>query len=265
MNNNEKMALRKGTEIAVYEIKDVLGANSSEISYRAWNEHLNTTVILKEFFPSDYVERDAEDQSVREKSKKDTAIFEYGLNNFIQQNEKLLGVQHPGVQSAHNVLKFNNTAYLAIDDEQGTLLAEQLEKSKSFSEDELRIVLTSLLNALQKIHEAGVVHGDIYPGNILIKKNGQPVLINVATARQNFAEHVKMLSFELREGYASSEQYKKDGHTTGASVDFYGLGATLYRCVTSFDPEDAKNRMADLDEKKRRSTKVNYRTSRDGV
>jgi tRNA A-37 threonylcarbamoyl transferase component Bud32 len=250
MTKNQTQALRKGTEIAVYEIKDVLGNNSSEITYRAWNEHLNTTVILKEFFPSDYVERCEEDQFVREKSKKESAVFDFGVNNFIQNNEKMLGIQHPSVQGAHNVLKFNHTAYFAVDDEQGTLLAEQLEKSKSFNEEELRIVLTSLLNALQNTHEADIVHGDIRPDNILIRKNGEPVLLNFAAAHQRFAEHVKMFSFELPEGYASPEQYVKEGDVVGASTDFYSLGATLYRCITKIDPVDAKKRILDLKDNK---------------
>ena len=249
MTKIQTQALRKGTEIAVYQIKDVLGSNSSEIAYRVWNEHLNTTVILKEFFPSDYVERDEEDQFVREKSKKDSPVFEFGLNNFIQKSEKLLAVQHPSVQSAHNVLQFNHTAYFAVDDVQGTLLSEQLEKSKSFNEDELLIILTSLLNALQDIHEAGIVHGDICPDNILIKKNGEPVLMNFAAAHQGFAEHVKMLASELHEGYASPEQYEK-GNQAGASTDLYSLGATLYRCITKTDPVDGQKRISDLNDNK---------------
>ena len=249
MSKIPKQALNKGKQIAVYEIKETLGSSLSEITYRAWNEHLNTTVILKEFFPSDYVVRDEENESVRENSKKDMAVFKFGLNNFIQQNEKMLGIQHSGVQNAHNVLKFNHTAYLAVEDEQGTLLSEQLEKSKSFTEEELHILLTSLLNALENIHEAGVVHGDIYPDNILIRKNGEPVLMNIAAARQDFAKHVKMLPFELHQGYAAPEQYEKDSHV-GTSVDLYGLGATLYRCVTKTDPVAAKQRMSDLSENK---------------
>ena len=254
MNKIPKQALNKGKQIAVYEIKETLGSSLSEITYRAWNEHLNTTVILKEFFPSDYVVRDEENQSVRENSKKDMAVFKFGLNNFIQQNEKLLGIQHSGVQNTHNVLKFNHTAYLAVEDEQGTLLSEQLEKSKSFTEEELRILLTSLLNALENIHEAGIVHGDIHPDNILIRKNGEPVLMNIAAARQDFAKHVKMLPFELHKGYASPEQYEKDNH--GTSVDLYGLGATLYRCVTKTDPVAARQRMSDLSENKSDPLKI---------
>ncbi len=237
MTKLQEQALRKGTQIAVYEIKEVLGRNTSEILYRAWNEHLNTTVILKEFFPFDFVMRDEEDQSVRGNSKKDMAVFDFGLKNFFHHYEKLLAVQHPGIQNAHNILEFNQTAYLAVDDVQGKFLSEILENSKTFDEEELRIILTGSLRALQDCHENGIIHGDIHPENILIKKNHLPVLLNFASARQAFARHVKMLPFELHKGgYASPEQFEKEGYEN-ASVDLYGLGATIYRCIFNKDPQ----------------------------
>ncbi len=237
MTKLDEQALRKGIQIAVYEIKEVLERNTSEILYRAWNEHLNTTVILKEFFPFDYVVRDEEDQSVRANSKKDMAVFDFGLKNFFLRYEKLLAVQHPGIQNAHNILEFNHTAYLALDDVQGELLSELLENSKIFTEEELRIFLTGLLKALRECHENGVIHGDVHPDNILIKKNGLPVLLNFASARQEFARHVKMLPFELHKGgYAAPEQYNKEGYEN-FSVDLYGLGATIYRCIFNKDPQ----------------------------
>ena len=237
MTKLQEQALRKGTQIAVYEIIEVLGRNTSEILYRAWNEHLNTSVILKEFFPSDFVMRDEEDQSVRGNSKKDMAVFDYGMHNFLRHYEKLLAVQHPGIQNAHNILEFNHTAYLALDDVQGDLLSGLLENSKTFNEEELRIILTGLLKALQGCHENDIFHGDIHPENILIKKNNLPVLHNFGSARQAFARHVKMLPFELhRGGYAAPEQFEKEGYEN-ASADLYGLGATIYRCIFNKDPQ----------------------------
>ncbi len=246
MTKLQEQALRKGTQIAVYEIKEVLGQNTSEILYRAWNEHLNASVILKEFFPSDFVMRDEEDQSVRGNSKKDMAVFDFGLKNFLHHYEKLLAVQHPGIQNAHNILEFNQTAYLALDDIKGDSLSDLLENSKTFNEQELRIILTGILKALQGCHANGIIHGDIHPENILIKKNNLPVLFNFAAARQAFARHVKMLPFELHKGgYAAPEQSEKQGYEN-ASVDLYGLGATIYRCIFNKDPqpEGAKEKPA---------------------
>ncbi len=253
----QEQALRKGTQIAVYEIKEVLGRNTSEILYRAWNEHLNTTVLLKEFFPFDFVSRDDEDQSVRGNSKKDMAVFDFGLKNFLNHYEKLLAVQHPGIQNAHNVLEFNQTAYLAMDDVEGELLSEQLEKSKTFTEEELRIVLTGILRALQNCHENDVIHGDIHPENIVIKKNGLPVLLNLASARQAFARHVKMLSFEMHKGgYAAPELLEKQAYEN-ASVDLYGLGATIYRCIFNKDPQPENS--------KKRSSNQNNADSKNSI
>ena len=245
MTKLQEQALRKGTQIAVYEIRDVLGINQSEFIYRAWNEHLNANVIIKEFFPFDYVVRDETSQTVRENSKKDVPVVEFGLKNFNTENEKLLGVQHPGVQSAHNVLSFNQTAYLAVEDEKGTLLSEQLEKLNSFNEDQCRMILTSLLNTVINYNLADIIHGDIYPGNILIKANEKPTLINFAGAWHGFAEHVKMLPFQLHTGFAAPEQYQKD-QPNDISSDLFAIGATIYRCITQSNPVDSRDRIAAL-------------------
>ncbi len=249
MTKIQENALLEGTQIAVYEIKEVLGGNQSEIIYRAWNGHLNGMVILKEYFPCEYAFREKGTQAVRATSLENTSILEFGLGNFIQQNEKLLEIQHPGAQTVHNVLEFNQTAYLAVDEQKGSLLSEFLDNSESYSEEELKTLLGSLLGTLEKFHEAGVVHGDIHPGNILIKKNGNPVLLNFASARQRFSRLINNPASELRIGYGSPEQYLVGGSTEPSS-DLYALGATLYRCISGSDPEDARNRISDLNESK---------------
>jgi serine/threonine protein kinase len=249
MTSIEEQALKIGTQIAVYEIKEILGSNQSEIIYRAWNTHLNTLVVLKEFFPSEYASRDAMDQSVSANSTQNTPVFEFGLGNFIQQNEKLLEIQAPGAQIAHNVLEFNQTAYLAVEEGKGSLLSKYLDNAETYTEEELKNLLESLLETLETFHDAGVVHGDIHPSNILIKTNGKPELLNFASARQNFARHVNNLSSELSEGYASPEQYI-EGSKAEVSTDLYALGATLYQCVSGEVPVDSRKRALDLSEQK---------------
>jgi len=249
MTSIEEQALKIGTQIAVYEIKEILGSNQSEIIYRAWNTHLNTLVVLKEFFPSEYASRDAMDQSVSANSTQNTPVFEFGLGNFIQQNEKLLEIQAPGAQVAHNVLEFNQTAYLAVEEGKGSLLSKYLDNAETYTEEELKNLLESLLETLETFHNAGVVHGDIHPSNILIKTNGKPELLNFASARQAFARHVNNLSSELSVGYASPEQYIEGGKAE-VSTDLYALGATLYRCVSGEVPVDSRKRTLDLSEQK---------------
>ena len=249
MTEIQKQALLEGTQVAVYEIKEFLGSNQSEIIYRAWNAHLNGMVILKEFFPFKYAVREEGTQAVKTNLHENTSVLEFGLGNFIQQNEKLLEAQFPGAQAVHNVIEFNQTAYLAVEEQKGSSLSESLKKGETYTEDELRALLDSLLGTLENFHEAGIVHGDIHPGNILIQKSGKPVLLNFASARQKFSRLINDPASELHSGYGAPEQYLDEGSSEPPS-DLYALGAVLYRCITGADPEDARNRLSDLGEGK---------------
>jgi serine/threonine protein kinase len=249
MTEIQKQALLEGTQVAVYEIKEFLGSNQSEIIYRAWNAHLNGMVILKEFFPFKYAVREEGTQAVKTNLHENISVLEFGLGNFIQQNEKLLEAQFPGAQAVHNVIEFNKTAYLAVEQQKGSSLSEYLKKGETYTEEELRTLLDSLLGTLENFHEAGIVHGDIHPGNIQIQKSGKPVLLNFASARQKFSRLINDPASELRSGYGAPEQYLDEGSSEPPS-DLYALGAVLYRCITGVDPEDARNRLSNLSEGK---------------
>jgi len=245
MSKIQNHALRIGTQIAVYEIKELLGSNQSEIIYRAWSKRLNATVILKEFFPCEYASRDEGSQSVLLNSKVNEFVFEFGLRDFIQLNEKLLEIQHPGAQTALNILELNQTAYLVVNDPKGNLLSEYLGSSEPYKEDELKNLVGPLLDTLDEFHKADIIHGDIHPGNILLKNDGNPVLLNFSSARQKFSRYIENPLSELHAGYASPEQYLTR-ETIESSSDLYSLGAVIYRCITGVDPENAEYRIAEL-------------------
>ena len=245
MSEIQSQALRTGSQIAVYEINELLGSNQSEIIYRARNKRLDSMVILKEFFPLKYASREEDSQSIRLGSVINEFVFEFGLANFIKHNEKLLEIQHPGAQTALNLLEFNQTAYLVLDEPKGYLLSEYVSNSEPYMEDELKKLLSSLLDTLKEFHSVDIVHGDIHPTNILINEHGKPVLLNFASARQKFARYIENPSAELHAGYASPEQYLTRGDIE-ASSDLYALGAVLYRCITGADPEDGETRMSEL-------------------
>ncbi len=245
MSKIQNHALRIGTQIAVYEIKELLGSNQSEIIYRAWSKRLNTTVIIKEFFPCEYASRDEGSQSVLLSSKVNEFVFEFGLRDFIQLNEKLLEIQHPGAQTALNILELNQTAYLVVSDPKGNLLSEYLGSSEPYKEDELKNLVGPLLDTLDEFHKAGIIHGDIHPGNILLKNDEKPVLLNFASARQKFSRYIENPLSDLHDGYASPEQYLTH-ETIESSSDLYSLGAVIYRCITGVDPENGERRLSEL-------------------
>ncbi len=227
--------LKEGTHIGVYEIKDVIRFDNFNITYRAWNEHLNSMVAMMEYFPSDLVLRDPDETAIKPKSNQNPAEFQYGLDQFENQADQLEDIKHQSLAGVHNVLHFNETAYLVMDLVDGISLANQKEHSAAVTEDELTAWLRSLLSALQALHEKKIVHGDIHPSNILLEKSRNPVLINFSSARLAFSAHHNKLTEVLRKGYTPPELYEPD-NLPNPSSDLYSLGATLYHSITHTDP-----------------------------
>ncbi len=222
--------LPTGTLIAVYEIKDVINIEWSSILYHAWNEHLNTMVILKEYFPNDYAVRDIDGKNVIAKANTDESIFKYGMEKFLELAEQLEDIQHPNIISVHNVLQFNGTAYLAMDFVHGTPLSKIHEgASHSFSDEKSKQTLHLLLNGLQTLHNKNSVHGDINPSNIILSMSGEPVLVNFAGASIALSDYIQQHNSQ-----EEANPHQED--LSSSSSDLYDLGASLFFCVTGQDP-----------------------------
>lgn len=234
-------ALPSGAQIGVYEIKDVISSDWSGILYHAWNEHLNTMVVLREYLPADYAVRKDDGSTVTAKSSEDASIYDFGLVKFLVLAEKLADIQLPHFVSVHNVLQFNGTAYLAMDLVDGTPLSQKLAYSLSFSESELKQILSSLLNGLQTIHDDNIFHGDINPSNIIIGKKGEPVLINFASANIAFSDHIKQSQQISSTNFNYHKSYHPEDHSSSSS-DIYSLGASIFFCLTDREPSPFVNR-----------------------
>ncbi|MEN8260764.1 MAG: serine/threonine-protein kinase, partial [Pseudomonadota bacterium] len=245
MTQFQDQALREGVHIGVYEIKGILGATRFAITYRGWNHHLNAKVVLKEYFPHDYAVRREEGRIVAPKAENDREIYEYGLASFVEQADVLGQIQQHSVVGVHNALQINGTAYLIMDYEDGVPLSMLSDPPASMTGPKFKAILTSLLAGLEQVHARGTVHGDIHPSNILLRENGEAVLIDFAAARLAMAERSNTLAQELRAGYAAPERYDT-GNRPGPESDLYALGATMYRCITHNEPAPAPERLSAL-------------------
>lgn len=228
-------ALPSGAQIGVYEIKDVISSDWSSVLYRAWNEHLNTMVALKEYFPSDYAKREENGTTVKAKSCKDVSVYVYGMEKFLELADLLVDIQQTSIVSIHNVLQFNGTAYMAMDLVKGSPLSELQDSSHSNNTEESKQIFRSLLNGLQAVHDKNIIHGNINPSNILIKKNGEPVLVNFASASIALSDHCKRMQQTFTSGFTYSKTYHPDDLSSFRS-DLYSLGASMFFHLTRNDP-----------------------------
>ncbi|MFN3884173.1 MAG: serine/threonine protein kinase [Rhodocyclaceae bacterium] len=234
-------ALPPGTKLHEYRIEGVLGEGAFGITYRGLDTHLDVAVAIKEFFPADLALRKGEDVVL--KTGSDEELYRFGLEAFVSEARILAQLKHPNIVRISRYFNAHGTAYYVMDYEEGTTLAALARSRKEgFDESWLRGIFVPLLEGLRAIHAQKYLHRDIKPGNIYIRHDGVPLLIDFGAAKLEFGAATTYGFCALTPGYAPIEQYEVGG-VQGPWSDLYALGATLRRCITGKRPVDAKTRL----------------------
>ncbi len=240
----DHISLQSGTElVGDYRIDRVLGAGGFGITYLADELALDRRVTIKEYFPSDFAARSDGSDAVP-KSQDCSGDYRWGLDRFIEEAQTLARFDHPNIVRVYRYFRANNTGYMVLHFEEGQSLKSWLRGLKRAPrQKELDAIVPNLLDALELIHNADFLHRDIAPDNIIIRKSGQPVLIDFGSARGEIASHSKTVSALVKPGYSPYEQYAETSSKQGPWTDIYALAGTLYHAVTGKRPPDAPSRM----------------------
>ncbi len=245
---NTSRHLQNGIVLAEkYQIEEGIGDGGFSLTYRAKDLALERTVAIKEFFPRGMVERGEDGKMVvANNNEEDASFFREEKEKFIEEGRRLAKFYSlPGVVSVLNFFMENGTAYLVMDYIDGETLAQRLKSNgKPFAVKEILEDLRPVVLALQKIHEAGLVHRDISPDNIMISREDNKVyLIDFGTARVSNSGSDHALSVYYRpDGYTPVEQLRSNGQQ-GPWTDVYAFCATVYRCITGNCPDDVQSRL----------------------
>lgn len=238
------IALKSGTElVGDYRIERVLGAGGFGITYLAVETALDRHVTIKEYFPSDFAARTSTSEAAP-RSQDCSSDYRWGLDRFIEEAQTLAKFTHPNIVRVYRYFKANNTAYMVLHFEEGQSLKSWLKGlNRAPRQKELDAIVAPLLDALETIHAGDFLHRDIAPDNIIIRKDGSPVLIDFGSARGEILAHSKTVSALVKPGYSPYEQYAETSRQQGPWTDIYALGATLYHAVTGKRPADSPSRM----------------------
>ena len=226
-------ALPVGTSLCGYTLEAVVGHGRFAIVYRAQHVQPGSTVAIKEYLPIELAVREGAMVWVRNPA--DNQPYQEGLRRFREEARDLIHFQaHPGVVSCLDCFQANGTAYMVMDYEEGRTLAEVLATREAagrpFEEADVLGVMVPLLEALQCVHEAGLLHRDLKPSNILIRESdNRPVLIDFGAYKQVAANQSKSMA-PCTDGYAALEQVADAGER-GPWTDLYGIGAVMWRMV----------------------------------
>lgn len=121
--------------------------------------------------------------------------------------------------------------WMAMERVRGALIAPW---SDGRTESEIIPVVRQLLRQLGALHQAGIVHGDIKPSNLMVDHQGNPRILDLGVAA---IESDDRKEFRGTLGYAAPEVLR--GEPISARSDLYGVGAVIYRCLTQHDPFEA--------------------------
>ena len=222
--------LPPGTDLHGYRILKPLGAGGFGITYLAEEDYLARRVVIKESFPDSLCYRQSTTLHVCLNDPDNGAVnYDWARGNFLREARILATLDHPYIAKVYSYFEANNTAYYVTEYIDGLSLGELADDyarcGQPLSQDALLGLMVRMLDALDYMHNKHLLHRDIKPDNILINKNGLPVLIDFGAARESYGDLTP--TFVESQGFTPPEQLKADG-SPGPWSDLYALGATFY-------------------------------------
>jgi serine/threonine protein kinase len=224
-----------------YTLGKVLGQGGFGITYLGADTHENRPVAIKELFPEGTSRRPNSRQILPSTGLAGAGFLEI-MHKFEEEYEVTRKLHHPGIVQVFDIFEENGTAYLVMEFLKGQTLGKRIEKQGRLSASEVQGIALKLLEALEVVHGAGMLHRDIKPDNVFLHQDGRVVLIDFGSARQ-FARNKTVSHTRLvTPGYAPLEQYGTAGKF-GPYTDIYALGATLYHALLGEVPPAATDRI----------------------
>ena len=248
MSTQANQPVPDGYQLQDYRIDSVLSCGGFSIVYLAYDAN-DQPVAIKEYLPSHLVLR-REGDVLPSIADDHVATFRYGLKCFFEEGRSLARLSHPNVVRVLNFFRANETVYLVMRYERGRTLQEHIQLRRgTIRENFIRHVFAQLLNGLREVHTNRLLHLDIKPGNIYVRNDGTPLLIDFGGARQTLAAEGNgpgktMLRPMYTPGFAPPEQYR-DRERLGPWSDIYAVGATIHACLAGMAPQPADKRMQD--------------------
>ena len=240
------MELKSGTELqdGRYRIVRTLGRGGFGITYLAEQVMAERKVCIKEFFPEEYYNRDANGCSISLGSQGSAKIMETFKAKFIKEAKTIAKFDHSNIIHIHDVFEENGTAYYVMEYIDGESLSAVVKRSGALGEAAAVGYIRQVAEALGYIHEQRIMHLDVKPGNVMLRsRDDRAILIDFGLSKHYNAESGEATSSSpvgVSHGFAPMEQYKSGGvKVFSPATDIYSLGATLYYLVTGLVPPEA--------------------------
>lgn len=224
-----------------YRIVRYINSGGFGCTYEAEHVMLGERVAIKEFYVQDFCNRDEQGKQVSVGTKSKIGLIEKLKGKFIDEAKMLYRMHHPGIVRVFDIFEENSTAYFVMDYIDGHSLSEIVAERGILPENKVLHYIRQIAEALQYVHNLGCLHLDIKPGNIMIDKSDNAILIDFGASKQYDEVDGENTSTLIGKtpGYAPIEQMGNSVVTFSPSTDIYALGATMYKLLTGETPGDA--------------------------
>ncbi len=210
-----KVNVEAETQIAKrYKVIKILGKGGMGVVYKVLDQELNHEVALKMLLP--------QQNSMEAKQR------------FFQEARSMAKLRHENIVAVHDIGEHKGNPYFTMDLIPGKELIDSLDgvKPRKIMEWMLKVC-----QAIQSIHEQGLIHRDLKPSNIMIA-NDSPVLMDFGIVKDAASD--AQLTMEGRSigtpAYMAPEQARGITSEINQQTDVYGLGAILYEALTKNPP-----------------------------
>lgn len=241
-------SLPVGTMLGGHSVVRVLGQGGFGITYLVRDQN-GQDAALKEYFPSDDATRSGAVNVAAKTGREER--FRLGREAFLLEARTLRALPaQPGLVRIRGAFEKYGTVYALMDFIDGETLDKAAEivlrKRSQIPVVLLSDLLDALLGALHSVHRVGVLHRDIKPANIMIRRDGQPILIDFGAARPMARASGAVSMYSRR--YAALEQFPaaltkyRTGRADGPTIDIFATSVMLYELVSRSLPPDAEER-----------------------
>jgi serine/threonine protein kinase len=212
------------TVVDRYEILSVIGFGGWSVVYRAFDKSLNRLVAIKAMHAH-------------------LCVDQTKLLRFQREAEASAGLTHPNIAVVYdNGLLWAGRPYISMELVEGESLAQSLNRGGAPDLEKTLAIFIQICNGLEAIHNPGLVHRDLKPGNIKVSTAGEVKILDFGCAKHILQENNLLTRTDESVGtpaYMSPEQCL--GKPVDARSDIYSFGCVMYEVLTGRRPFQSEN------------------------
>lgn len=218
-------ALTAGTRLSHYRIITKVGSGGMGEVYLAQDTELDRRVALK-FLPLHL----CPDEDCRRR--------------FRREAQAAARLNHPNIIHVYEVSEQEGRPFFAMEHIEGRTLKDCI-RDREMRLKEILELIVQVCEGLQAAHEAGVIHRDIKPTNIILDSHGRVRIVDFGLASVKGSAHLTKTGSTMGTiGYMSPEQVR--GEETDHRSDLFSLGVVFYELITGRAPFTAESEAATM-------------------